>query len=315
MAERGDWEEGSEGKGTVLYYRGSLKSCNYSCSYCPFGKRKLSQARLEADKTALFRFVQEMEQNRDFAGGIQIVPYGEALIHPYYWEGLARLSRHPGIQAVGAQSNFSFSAEKMLERYRERGGIPGKLRLWGTFHPDMVSLEEFLAACRELSRQKILYCVGAVGVPENLALLRRLREELPRRVYLWINRMDGLGREYTLQEAQAFQELDGYFPLQLQTHRADVRRCRGLFVEADGRVKACNLCRRTIGSLYDGPGELGRLLLQEQREKGCDRRYCSCYLAYCNRIDIEELRPFQPYPAFRIPQYFREAHEGLFVVK
>ena len=56
-------------------------------------------------------------------GAVQIVPYGEALIHPYYWEGLAALSRSPVIDAVGAQSNFSFPTEEMLSVYRDRKSV------------------------------------------------------------------------------------------------------------------------------------------------------------------------------------------------
>lgn len=62
-------------------------------------------------------------------GAVQIVPYGEALIYPYYWEGLAALSKSPVIDAVGAQSNFSFPVKEMLSVYRNHGGELEKLRL------------------------------------------------------------------------------------------------------------------------------------------------------------------------------------------
>lgn len=41
----------------VLYYRGSLSSCNYDCPYCPFGKTKDSAATLAKDRAGLETFV------------------------------------------------------------------------------------------------------------------------------------------------------------------------------------------------------------------------------------------------------------------
>lgn len=41
----------------VLYYRGSLSSCNYDCPYCPFGKTKDSASTLAKDRAGLETFV------------------------------------------------------------------------------------------------------------------------------------------------------------------------------------------------------------------------------------------------------------------
>lgn len=279
------------------YYRGSLKSCNYSCSYCPFAKRTCSRRSIQADREAFFRFTGRMLQQQK-GGAVQIVPYGEALIHPYYWEGLAALSRSPVIDAVGAQSNFSFPTEEMLSVYREHGGELKKLRLWGTFHPEMISAEQFARHCRFLTEQKISYCVGAVGVPEYLEQIRMLRKALPDSVYLWINKMDGLGRRYTEAELEAFAEIDGYFRQELKHYRADLTACAdSRFVEADGMMRRCNISRENIGNFYEDSVES-----KKEELSGCKRKTCSCYLAYCNRRDA--VAPFfRPYPAFRIPVY------------
>ena len=164
------------------YYRGSLQSCNYSCSYCPFSKRKGSVKEKEKDKKALFQFVEAVQQRTEVEGAVQIVPYGEALIHEYYWEALARLSQNPRIDAVGAQSNFSFLVEKMLSVYCNKGGRIDKLRLWGTFHPEMTSVGRFTEQCMRLLDAKVKFCVGVVGVPENLSVIKALREGLPQNV-------------------------------------------------------------------------------------------------------------------------------------
>lgn len=278
------------------YYRGSLRSCNYSCSYCPFSKRKDRERDLQADREAWFRFVDNM-CGKETVGAVQVVPYGEALIHSYYWEGLARLSCHSGVDAVGVQSNFSFSVEEMLAVFREQGGISDKLRLWGTFHPTMTSVEQFVRQCERLSEQGVLYSVGAVGDPEQLSAIRQLRGSLPDPVYLWINKQEGLGRNYSRGEQEAFLEIDEYFELELMHHRADGTRCgENLFVEADGSLGRCNLTRGRLGNLYDMDGKI------EKNRAVCGRKECSCYLAYSSR-KMEELLFFQPYPAFRIPFY------------
>lgn len=295
------------------YYRGSLKSCNYSCSYCPFSKRRGSVREYWEDKLALFRFIQRMDQLKEDGGAVQIVPYGEALVHSYYWEGLAALSKNPRLDAVGAQSNFSFSIAHMLSVYREHGGKMEKLRLWGTFHPEMTTVEQFVHQCRLLWEQGVAYCVGTVGVPGQLETIRRLRETLPDSVYLWINKMDGLGRNYTVSEREAFLEIDEYFGMEMAHHRADITKCAdNRFVEADGTMRRCNLCRHSIGNFYRENVAEGDTEDAERyddvghSEVVCTGKECHCYLSYCNRKE-EQLLFFRPYPAFRIPVYPKAA--------
>lgn len=279
------------------YYRGSLKSCNYSCSYCPFSKKKSSSGALETDREQFFRFIERLEGLGEKQAAVQIVLYGEALIHSYYWEGLARLSNISGMEAVGAQSNLSFPVEKMLDHFLEKGGQLKKLRLWGTFHPEMTSVERFLQQCEYLSKRQVTYCVGAVGDPVHLPEIQRLRKKLDASVYLWINKMDGLGRNYTEEEIAQFLEMDEYFDLELRHYRSDVNFCGNqIFVEADGSMRRCNLCRPGKENLYE--------MLAGSDTLSCTRKECSCYLAYNNRRE-RELLFFEPYPAFRIPVYPR----------
>lgn len=279
------------------YYRGSLRFCNYSCSYCPFSKSTYNRQSLKKDQAAFIRFTERMLQQKN-GGAIQIVPYGEALLYPYYWEGLAALSQSSVIDAVGAQSNFSFPIEQMLAIYKQHGGELQKLRLWGTFHPQMTSVEQFIQQCQLLTEQNISYCVGAVGVPEQLENIRELREKLPESVYLWLNKMDGMGRRYTEEEIAAFTRIDAFFGQELKHHRADITTCAdNRFVEADGTMRRCNISRQSLGNIYEDSN------LNKAKELTiCTRKECSCYLAYCNHKN--ELSPFfWPYPAFRIPAY------------
>lgn len=297
------------------YYRGSLNFCNYSCSYCPFAKKLYSASCLARDKAEWERFVSFMEQwqqekgkasngclgmgeQKGELGAVLVVPYGEALLHDYYWEGLARLSRLPFLEYVGAQSNFSFPVEEKLSLFQACHGEEKKLRLWGTFHPEMVDIDTFLAVCKRLDSYSLNYCIGAVGVPEQLDLLTALRDELPQKRYLFINRMDGLKRPYSEEEIKAFCAIDPYFSLELMPHKREGAICdRSYFIAANGDMYGCNISNCRLGNLYETSYEE-----REKMSRQCSKKRCDCYLAY-NNLHRKELLFFEPYPAFRIPDY------------
>lgn len=274
--------------GKQIFYRGYLNSCNYACSYCPFSKRKMTKRQIEKDQKALWKFVDNMKQEKE-KHAVQIVPYGEALVHEYYWRALAELSQITTQEYTGCQTNLSFSVEKMLGIYEQYQGRKEKLRLWCTFHPSMTTVEEFVEQCKKLEIAGVSFCVGMVGDPEEIPTLLELRRRLPDSVYVWVNKMDGRKKKYTMEEVEVFQKVDPYFSLQLEHRKADLQKCRqSVFYEADGSRYFCNLHAAAKGA---------------SGSAGCGRSECNCYLAYCNRKDIEELLFFEPYPAFRIPTY------------
>ncbi len=280
--------------GRMVLYRGCLKSCNYQCSYCPFSKHPVSERELAKDRAQWFSFVKCYEERAAALGigAMMIVPYGEALIHSWYWEGLARMSALPETDAVGAQTNLSFSAADSLENYVKMGGVLGKLRIWATFHPQMTTVAAFAEQCRKLIQAGVLMCAGSVGVPAHLEVLRLLKAELPENVYLWVNQMDGLKRPYTEAEKKAFLEIDPYFIRELTPVTADVNRCGGrLMIEGDGKMHTCN-----ISPILKGGWE------KQFPAPECKRKLCSCYLAYGGRRDEMNRILFGEYPLFRIPR-------------
>lgn len=299
----------------MILYRGSLKSCNYSCSYCPFSKHKSLDRELIRDRDQWLKFCRSLEKNiygglpdLCFAqqnaltalpqtGAVMVAPYGEALLHPWYWKGLGLLSGLEGMEAVGAQTNLSFHIKDSLNLYSDAGGRRERLRLWATFHPEMVSVSHFVNQCRELLKEGIQLCAGAVGVPENLDLLRRLRDALPADVYLWINRMDGLKRSYTEKERASFQAIDPWFSNELTCKKSDRKQCQNrLFIEASGSLRLCNISRASKLNWYEAAGVNGFT-----DSLACGRSVCSCYLAYGGRRDYEHGFAFGRYPLFRIP--------------
>ena len=314
----------------TICYRGSLKSCNYCCSYCPFSKHRASVQELEKDRQNFRRFCESIaDRAAEFdIGAVFVVPYGEASIHRWYWEGLGRLAGLDSLERVGLQTNLSFSVEECLaifdlysgdanrENIRESDketcketaektvrGISGaarrKLCIWVTFHPEMTDMETFVEKCHRLADSGVNLCVGAVGAPQNIPLLGRLRERLSPDLYLWINKMDGLGRAYTKEEKRAFLELDPFFGLECGSPAADVAMCSDrCFVEADGRIRACNIGRIKEGNWYQSEQE-------EIFRPLCGKKRCSCYLAYGGRADFEGRQFFGAYPIFRVPKPYQ----------
>lgn len=319
--------------GKQFFYRGYLTSCNYSCGYCPFSKRKMTEEQRRKDQEALEKFICQMEGETE-KHALLIVPYGEALIQEYYWVAMARFSQISSEEYIGCQTNLSFPVEKMLSVYEASGGEKQKLRLWCTFHPSMTTVETFVMQCKQLEQAGIAYCVGVVGNPDEIFQIQKLRELLPEHVYVWINQMDGRKRNYTEEEIQRFQEIDPYFTLELKHYPADSSKCRkSVFQEADGSRYFCNLHAAQAGKrsrnihVVQSEKTCHDLHVSQEVEKSqipvaddldtlknashgypntngsCKRKECSCYLAYCNRTDVEELFFFEPYPAFRIPTY------------
>lgn len=276
----------------MILYRGCLKSCNYNCSYCPFSKHGMSVKELEKDKKQWFAFIESLQKQAEKTDirAMMVTPYGEALIHPWYWEGLAKISGLSWIEAVGAQTNLGFPISKSFDIFEKCGGKHKKLCLWATFHPEMTTAREFAYKCRKIAAKGVKISAGAVGEPKNLKLLRQLRWELPKEIYFWINKMEGMKRSYTDDEIQAFLDMDPYFYRELQPHPSDAEECTGrLFIEGDGRLRLCNISP----AFQTETKSNGRL---------CSRKRCSCYLAYGGRKNLVNQMLFGPWPLFRIPR-------------
>ncbi len=286
----------------MVLYRGSLKSCNYHCSYCPFSKHPLSQKELARDRQQWLSFVRMYTERAESLEihALMVTPYGEALMYPWYWEGLGRVCALAVTEAAGAQTNLGFPVAESLDCFRKAGGKPEKLKLWATFHPEMTTAAEFVKSCRICMENGVQICAGAVGVPKNMELLLRLRRDLPEEIYFWINQMDGLGRSYTDREKKCFSEIDPYFFRELAEHPSDVSQCqRRIFAEGNGKLRLCNLSPASDIGWETYFAQEG---IRPADVCSCTKKRCSCYLAYGGREDLLNRMLFGPYPLFRIPR-------------
>lgn len=280
-----------------VQYRGSLKSCNYCCSYCPFAKRKSSERERSEDKKALFRFLESLSLPQKQVEALQIVPYGEAMLHRYYWEFLAKASTLPKLRAVGIQSNLSFSAKDFLQEWEEQGGKREKLRIWATFHPSMAEEREFVETVAQLQQEGIAVSVGMVAVPDEIPKLAAFRTLLPPKVSFWLNAMDKRSRPYYAEEIEQLVALDSNFAWELGHWPSDVSQCQErCFVEADGSLRHCAISRVTLGNWYEDNWQ------QEAVSKSCGRKECSCFLAYSGRKDFIPKKDLGEFAMFRKEQ-------------
>ena len=281
-------------------YRGSLKSCNYACNYCPFAKHTSSQEQQKKDEKSWWQFCKQVQNMEEDRISILIAPYGEALIHAYYTEGMASLSKLKQVGKIGCQTNLSIEVGEWIKQLETYNADFDKITLWCTYHPSMVDITTFVEKIIQLS-SKINLSVGVVGDPEQIVLIQKLRECLPLHIYLWINKMDGLRRKYTQEEINIFQKIDPMFALEL-TNKTKAPVCEGgkqhFFVNANGSMQPCNRNRTVLGNLYEQDENIYRT----EQAFVCQSKKCDCYLAYAHHMDVKLLHFFGNQKLQRVPQ-------------
>lgn len=260
-----------------IYYRGKLNSCNYTCSYCPFGKKSHLTATTQ-DEQAWNRFITAIEQWQGGPLQLFIIPYGEALIHRYYRKGIIHLAALPQVAGISCQTNLSFSADEWLDEFSATPTLISKIKIWASFHPEMTSVESFVRRLHTLYNAGIQVCAGAVGNPMAKSVLSDLRNALLPDIYLFINAMQGLKSPLSVEDIRFFTQLDNLFEYDLKNASAQWTICSGgrssCFIDWKGDIFGCPRSQVKIGNLYQN--QILDLLLP------CRRKVCDCYIAFSN---------------------------------
>lgn len=260
-----------------IYYRGKLNSCNYTCSYCPFGKKSHLTATTQ-DEHAWNRFITAIEQWQGGPLQLFIIPYGEALIHRYYRKGIIHLAALPQVAGISCQTNLSFSADEWLDEFSATPTLISKIKIWASFHPEMTSVESFVRRLHTLYNAGIQVCAGAVGNPMAKSVLSDLRNALLQDIYLFINAMQGLKSPLSVEDIRFFTQLDNLFEYDLKNASAQWDICSGgrssCFIDWKGDIFGCPRSQVKIGNLYQNQ-ILDPLL-------PCRRKVCDCYIAFSN---------------------------------
>jgi len=261
-----------------ILYRGSLSSCNYECGYCPFAKTTNSRAELSQDERELERFIVWVASHSRPIG-ILITPWGEALVHRYYREGMVKLSRFPNVYRVSVQTNLSAPIDDFTAANRDT------LALWTTFHPSQTTLGRFAARCQELDEARIRYSVGMVGLREHFDAIEELRRILRPEVYLWVNAFKQVGGYYQPGEIERLCATDPYFHWNLSSYQSAGKPCSAgettFTVDGDGNVRRCHFIDNILGNIYE-PNFADCL-----KPRNCSANACSCHIGYIHRPELK----------------------------
>ncbi len=264
----------------TILYRGPLISCNYGCMYCPFAKKQQSQAELAEDRKALERFTNWVAEHPQYRISILITPWGEALIHSWYQQALAKLTNLPNVDKAAIQTNLSCKLEWVEECDKER------LALWTTFHPEWVSLERFVAQCFELDKRGVRFSAGVVGFPKFKDAIATLRQELPPHIYMWINAVKRELPQLSEADRQFFESIDSLFHLNTHYYPSYGKSCRAgesvISVDGDGIVRRCHFIKDAIANIYDPNFEAAFF------QRPCTNETCHCHIGYVH-LDYLEL--------------------------
>jgi MoaA/NifB/PqqE/SkfB family radical SAM enzyme len=277
----------------TILYRGPLSSCNYSCEYCPFAKRRESTEELANDRRALARFLDWIGSRTGDRLSIFFTPWGEALVRRWYREAMVGLTGLPQVQRAVVQTNLSGPL----------GWIDdcdlGKLALWCTYHPGQVPRATFLARCLALRARGVRFSVGVVGLHEHEQEIAHLRAELPLDVYLWINAFKQVPGYYDSDEVARLTAVDPLFPINLRDHPSAGRACQAgeaaIAVDGDGDIRRCHFLPAVIGNIYDSGVE------QALAPRPCTRARCRCHLGYTHLTELRLDELFEGGALERVP--------------
>lgn len=107
-------------------------------------------------------------------------------------------------------------------------------------------------------------------------MARRLRAELPERVYLWVNAAEG--HTYEDAEAEVWTGIDPLFPYSRHPHASAGLPCRTgesvISVDGEGTVRRCHFVPAELGNLYDGSYRAAL------RPRPCPLTSCECHIGY-----------------------------------
>ncbi len=267
-----------------ILYRGSLDSCNYACSYCPFAKNEASREAHERDRRELERFTAHIEQTETRNYGIFFTPWGEALTHRWYQRAIATLSRLDHVEKVAIQTNLSVRPRWLDAARPERVGI------WATFHPTQIKRDAFVRRALDYHARGVSISVGIVGLPDQLDHARALRAELPDDIYVWVNAAKTTHGTYDQELIGAFESVDPLFAINTQYHPSLGRACDAghtvVSVNGEGDARRCHFVDEKLGNLYDGS------LDAALQPRTCPNQTCGCHIGYVHMPHLQLKKRF-----------------------
>lgn len=280
----------------TLYYRNYLKSCNYACGYCPFGKTVGSEKMLAKDAEYLQKFVEYLAGSAENMN-LFFAPRGEALLHAHYRQAIIKLSKLSNIGEIVIQTNLSSSLEWLSEVE------PGKLILWTTYHPSQVEFNSFFQQIEKLRQYPVQFTIGIVGVKENFSEIARLYQSLQKfsekPPYLWINAYKDKARYYSEAEIAYLMRYDQQFMSNLKNYKCKDMDCKTgekvFFLEWDGTIHRCWQDKKSLGNLYMED------ITEISASTVCNKKICSCFIGYSHITELQLQQVYTTSLLGRIP--------------
>lgn len=259
-----------------ILYRGSLDSCNYDCSYCPFAKKKNTRAELLYDKESLERFT-DWVSTREEQISILLTPWGEGLIRSYYQKSMVALSHFPNVSKIAIQTNLSCSLSWIDQVNKDT------FALWITYHPGEVSLDKLIEKCLMLKGKGISFSVGVVGLREHFEDIELLKKALSDS-YVWVNSYKKDQNYYSNAEQEWLTSMDTFFPINNKVYETKGKLCAAgntsFSVNERGDVFPCHFIKNKLGNIYTD--EIETVLAP----KKCINDTCKCYIGYINLNEL-----------------------------
>ncbi len=254
-----------------ILWRGPLDSCNYGCGYCPFAKHPSRPDVLARDRQDFTRFIAWVREHPERPVRILCTPWGEALVHSWYREGLAELSHLSHVRQAAIQTNGSASWNWLSNAVAHRIG------LWITWHPTEISAERFVAQLGPVLAAGVPCSVGCVGVPAHVSLIEDLRARLPAAVGMWINALKPLPA-YTADQIARLTRIDPHLHLTMKAHASRGQTCRTgrsvISIDGTGTIRRCHFVDEVLGNIYTD--DLSTVLM----DRPCPRRQCDCFIGF-----------------------------------
>ncbi len=282
-----------------ILYRGSLSSCNYGCTYCPFAKHNETAAEHRADDRALKRFVAWVaEESTARPIGILFTPWGEALHHRRYQQAFRDLTQLAHVEKVAIQTNLACRFDWLAACDVQ------KVALWATFHPTETTRAAFIGQVLAARAQGAAVSVGVVGLREHAEEIEKLRAELPDDLYLWINAYKRVEGYYSAELFNHFTQIDPLFPLNTLRHPSAGYWCdageNAISIDALGDMRRCHFIREPLANIYRDDW---RAALQPRT---CTNATCGCHIGYVHLPHLNQSAIYGDQILERIPVIARD---------
>jgi hydroxymethylpyrimidine pyrophosphatase-like HAD family hydrolase len=201
------------------------------------------------------------------------------------------------VEGISCQTNLSFQPQSFIRRIQECHADVSKIKLWASFHPEMTEVDTFIEKVHQLYDAGIALCVGVVGSERNKDTIAILRRRLDKRIYLFVNVLQGRSSLLHKDDISFFTSIDPLFLYDYKNVKADIRYCSGgretVFVNHKGAVYPCPRNPVKTGDITDRKSFIKPVCLKER---------CDCYIAYSNLPDTRLSRMMGEGILFRIPE-------------